>query len=310
MVSFAVFNELSLPVKNGESVEEKFIDFFKVLKVLREKNITKIRMEDDFKNYEILNDIPFYQYFGQLNSGTLKDRLRSFISNEMKKMDSPIIHKDEIQEQKNIFENEYYYEGKLNRTGLACTDIWKSIAISFNTDNKWDNENINLKKCLLNENGDIISNYIKIRHSSNTSHLEAHKIYFAELEHEFRLDITKETFWNKKDILFKDKIIVCKEVEKQVRRLEKTKFNEALSILRDLEKGYTKLSDYTISTEGNIVKQNPILNKFRKFTINGEKEFFWNHIKNFGDHRIHYIERGDKIYIGYIGPHLPTKKDN
>ena len=42
----------------------------------------------------------------------------------------------------------------------------------------------------------------------------------------------------------------------------------------------------------------------------GQKEFFEKHIKNLSNgYRIHFFEKDENIYIGYIGKHLKTKND-
>jgi len=314
MVDFSVFNELSLPFSltnpNNSDVENIFKDFFKLLNILKNKGLQRIRMEQELADCKILENVTFYQFFNQVHDRDFKERLRLFKTNDIIQIDTPIIQDDDPDEIiEDFINNIYLYDGKQTSGGFACTDIWNTIAISFNTDNKWNIENIVLQK--KKENNNISEeNDIKVRHASLHTHLCEHEYFFRELEIELRLNITQETFWGNRDTLFHDKIILCKEVEHQIKTLGKVKFHEALSILRDLEKGFTQLSDYKISGEGQTVKGNPKLNKLRKFTINDTKEFFWNHIKNFGDHRIHYIERGDKIYIGYIGPHLPTKNDS
>ena len=79
-------------------------------------------------------------------------------------------------------------------------------------------------------------------------------------------------------------------------------------ILRDLDNESKTLDDFTISGESESVKNDFDLKKLRIFTILEEKFYFENHIKNLSNgYRIHYFEKDDKIYIGYIGKHLPTK---
>ena len=77
--------------------------------------------------------------------------------------------------------------------------------------------------------------------------------------------------------------------------------------LRDIETDKKQIRDFNYSSESQSVKDNESLKKLRYFTVENEKLFFDNHLK-FSSHRIYFIERDDKIYIGYIGKHLPTKK--
>jgi hypothetical protein len=65
-----------------------------------------------------------------------------------------------------------------------------------------------------------------------------------------------------------------------------------------------------VSGESETVRNNPEMRSKREFYLpNAEKKFFENHIKLNGI-RIHFYPNTNnkKIYIGYIGKHLPTKK--
>ena len=76
-----------------------------------------------------------------------------------------------------------------------------------------------------------------------------------------------------------------------------------------IEKGNKNLIDFNYSGESSTVKDDPKLKKVRLFSINGKKHFFENHIKNLPNgHRVYFLEKDNKIHIGYIGVHLPTKK--
>lgn len=128
------------------------------------------------------------------------------------------------------------------------------------------------------------------------------------LEECIQLDITALNFWSKKDELFKEKIILCDDITKQIKGIDAIVFSQALSILRDIECNNKTLDDFNISSEGKSVSQNPKLRKLREFQIGDKKEYFQKHIKNLSNgYRIHFFEKNNKIYIGYIGKHLPTK---
>jgi len=69
------------------------------------------------------------------------------------------------------------------------------------------------------------------------------------------------------------------------------------------------ITDYNHSGESQSVKNDDSLRKQRLFTIEGKKVFFEHHIKSLSNaNRIYFLEQGDRIFIGYIGKHLPTKK--
>lgn len=302
MVEFSVFNELSLPFKNNTDIEKMFIDFFKLLKKLQDKNLTQVRMDKNFKNYSILENITFQKFFGQLHNSDTKDKLREFITNGIIKIDSPLIKDEEIENHAEAIENEYFYNGQSTFGGLACCDIWNTIAISFNSSDEWDKNIILLQKNTID---------INIRHASNAEHLDTFQDFFEDLEKYKKLDITQNNFWERKEEFFPNKIIFSKEVEKQIKDLDKRIFQHAIGILRGIETDKKPISHLAISNEGDTVTNNPFFRSKREFTLFGKKEFFEKHIKNFPNdkHRIHFLEKDNKIYIGYIGKHLPNKRD-
>jgi len=305
MVNFSVFNELSLPIRDISEFEI----FFKVLNRLRELGMEKIRMDEHFTRYpEILPGVIFEKLLGQITDRTQQRRLKSFINNSISVIETPLIKEDE-KEQEELLINEYFYNSELNKRALACSDIWNTIAVSFLSDEQWNTDNLKLQKQTIVNDDNIQKTDIDIRHASRIEHLESHQEFFNDLEIEKRLNITQENFWNRRDELFPNKIIFCKEVEKQIKILDKTIFQQAISILRDIETDKKLITDYKYSGEDETVKTNPKMIAKRKFTINGEKIFFENHIKSLSNaNRIYFLEQDDKIYIGYIGKHLPTKK--
>jgi hypothetical protein len=297
MVDFLVFNELSLPFDNKYKAKDGFKNFLEVLKILREKNIQKIRMDKDFKEYEIIKDIYLQEFFRELDS-TFKDRFQIFLANDILKIETPLIKDDEIGDVEDYIISTYKYEDTINNGGLAVAHFWNTIAMSFDSNTKWDNYQIGLKKD---------KKEIKINHISKQFHIEKHNSFFDKLEEEVKLGIKQDDFWDKKEELF-SKIKFVDEVEKQVKELDKMVFCQAVSILRDIETNRKILSDFTISGEGETVRTNPDLKSQREFKVNGKKEFFEKHIKNLSNgHRIHFLEKKDEIYIGYIGKHLSTK---
>lgn len=300
MVNFVVFNELSLPFDSDVRIKDKFLNFFKLLELCSEKNLKKVRMDVDFKNYEILPDVSLSEFFGRFNTNiTFQDKLREFLANGIVLVETPLIEDEEIDDNVEAIESEYTYKEQSTFGGLACSDIWNTLCVSFNSNEEWNTSFVALKK-----NGICLS----IQHASEVVHLNEHSSLFINIESELQLKIDKETFYQKRKEYFPNKIILCAEIEKQVQKLDLRVFEKAVSILRDIEIGEKKLDDYTISGEGESVRTNPKLKSLREFNINGRKVFFEKHIKGFSSgNRLHYLEKGDKIYIGYIGKHLPNQ---
>lgn len=296
MVKFSVFNELSLPLNDIGFFEP----FFIILKDLKERGLTQMRMEHPFQDLEILPNTSFGQFLGQMRDRDKKIRLQKFLSDSTKIIQSPLIHDDEIDSLGEKIEPQYHFEAQSTLGGLACADIWGTIAISFRSDRKWDTSSINLQR-----NGIPID----VKHIATLSHIAAHKDFFDELEQCIQLDIKPSNFWERKDELFKNKIIFCDEVKKQIKNIDTVIFSQAIFILRDIENGIKCLTNFTTSGESATVEQNSNLKKLREFEIDDKKEYFQNHIKNLSNgYRIYYFEKNEKIYIGYIGQHLPTQK--
>ena len=296
MVTFSVFNELSLPFTNSDKIEDCFIEFFHLLSLLKDRNLRSLRMDSDFKELEIMQGIYFPQFFGQIKHRELRQRVRSFVTNGIVIIESPLIEDEEDEEE--LMEGNYIYNGNNPFLGgLACCDIWNSISISFRSDDKWDNDFIIITKNIED---------INIRHLSQSSHIETHHDFFEEVEEEFKLEITQNNFWERRKEFFPDKILFCKEVRKQIEGLDTTIFRQAMGILRDVESARKAITDYRYSLENQSVKNDEKLKKFRLFTIRSEKVYFDNHIKSLPHgNRIYFLEEDGKIYIGYIGKHLP-----
>ena len=303
MVEFALLNELSLPFENEYDAQNGFKDFLFIVKKLKDRDIQKIRVEDEVKNLEIVHTVFMPQFFGQLRDRELKDRLRAFIANSIIVIETPFIKEDE-QESEELLTNEYFFNGSSTKGALACCDIWDSIVISFNSARLWEDSFIKIEKETIDE---YCRKSLNIPNISKNEHFEEHKDFFDRYEEWIKEGINRDNFFKKRDELFKNRVVICDEVEKQIKKIDTKIFSQALTILRDIDNGKA-LKEFVISGEGESVKSNPRLRSLRMFTINGKKEFFEKHIKNLSDgYRIHFFEQSDKIYIGYIGKHLLTK---
>jgi len=303
VVNFSVFNELSLPLQNLNEFE----NFFKVLESLKGYGLNKIRTDREFTQYsKILVNKTFQEVIGQTIDRDKKRRLLSFINSTIITIESPLIKYEESEAENKILENEYFYQKNSTVGGLACCDVWDTIVISFNSNEEWNTKNITLQKQNILNDREI---NINIRHSSQIEHLKYHEDFFDDLEKEKRLDITQNNFWNRREEFFPNKIVFSKEIEKQIENIDKIIFEQAMSILRDVESNKKLITDYNHSGESKSVKDDEKLKKLRYFTVEDEKIFFGNHIKSLPDaNRIYFLEKNNKVFIGYIGKHLPTKK--
>lgn len=308
MVNFSVFNELSLPL-DAYTAQEKFGIFFELLKCLANQNLNKIRMTDDFKNFDIVAGVTFQQFLGQQLDKDFSRRLSSFATNQMMQIDTPIIQTDDIQQVEGQHSNEYFYENTPTDGGLACCDIWNTIAVSFDSDVKWNKSNIDIEKTQLNKFAQITKETIQIKHASKIHHLQSHTEFFNDFQQEINQKITRENLWDNRIKFFPNTIVFCPEIEQQVKKLDKQIFNNAISILRDIEMERKVIDDFINSPESESTLQNPKLKNQRMFSVKGVKTLFSNHIKSLpNENRIYFIKKQSCIQIGYIGKHLSTAK--
>jgi len=279
-----------------EGVDDSFVEFFKCLSSLGKRNLKTLRMDKEFKEFEIIQGIYFPQYFGQIRHKELQQRVRSFVTNGIVIIQSPLLEDEANANQ--ILGEHYTYNGDDPFIGgLACCDMWNTIAVSFGSYEKWDKDFIHITR----DNEDIA-----VRHMSTPRHLSAHEIFFSQMEDELKLEISQKNFWEKREIYFSEKIIFSKEVKKQIEAMDTAIFRQAIGILRDIDSGKKQITEYSYSGESQSVKNDPDLKKFRMFTIKGEKVYFDNHLKNLSNgYRMYFLEKEEKIYIGYIGKHLP-----
>lgn len=257
-------------------------------------------MEKEFVKYpEILPETCFSKFFSELDREE-KTRMRSFINNNMCIIETPLIHDipEEYDEYDNITLNRFFFEEIENTGGLACGYVWNTVVISFNSNSKWNTSQIKIKKNI---------DDVEVKHISTLKDFDKHEVFFHEYEKELQKNITIDNFWEKRNELF-SKIIFCDEVEEQINLLDKNIFIRDIEFLRDIETSKKLIGDFHIHNEGETVEKNPTLRSLREFYVNGEKKYFEKHIIRSSGHRIHFLEEGNKIYIGYIGKHLKTKK--
>jgi len=307
VVNFSVFNEKSLPLTQGDAINV-FGEFFNLLGDLKNKGLNQIRMTGDFKHYPILENISFQKFFGQQRDREFKARLRSFITNGVINIETPIIKKEECRQEDALGDCEYLYNQCPTIGGLACCDIWNTLAVSFNSSPEWDCNTITLQKQTI-EDDDLTCQDVSIYHASNSTHLQGHQSLFNALESENRLGITQGTLWSDRNIYFPNIIIFCPEIEAKIQGLDNRVFKQVISLLRDVEMGRKKITDYNCSRESQSVRNDEKLKQMRMFTVNDSKVFFERHVKSLPTgNRMYFLEKNGKLFIGYIGNHLPTKK--
>ena len=151
----------------------------------------------------------------------------------------------------------------------------------------------------------------------NERHIDTEEKYHLFKKQKIQ-DITKGIeIWERRSLLF-ERVILCPEVETQLKSVGYTE--QILNKLLELDsycenywqKGtfsYKDANEYAslkISPESASTMSDPKKKQMRLFKLpNGKTECFELHIKT-GNLRFHFFPDNLKIYIGYIGAHLPT----
>lgn len=141
--------------------------------------------------------------------------------------------------------------------------------------------------------------------------------------HEYRnrcmWNVTPESLWDRRSALFK-KVVLCPSVEKDLISIGGTYLNQIIDKIKELDqyltqnnenKGFNwrdcvKKTTLVISEESKSTMGQKKYADMRVFSMpDGSREIFELHIKA-GNLRMHFLPKEDKVYIGYIGKHLPT----
>jgi len=132
-------------------------------------------------------------------------------------------------------------------------------------------------------------------------------------------DITANSLWERKEMLF-SRLILCPHIENDLKKIGSMYLSQIVSRLIALDKyadtkwisGEFNYKDANNSTSLIIHKESDrTMDKYgnkRLFKMpDGTPKYFELHIIT-GELRFHFYPENYKIYIGYIGPHLPTVK--
>lgn len=302
---FLIFNSKSLPFKNKDEFEKEIGQFFKLIRKLSlERHYVKLKTNIPLESLKVFENLTFKEVLNKVDHD-IKSLILSLIANKIDvNIEIPIISEEEG---KNLGLIEYKYNDESN-IEMGCVDLFNTFLISFKSSLEWESPKINIKKYIFTEYEEIKELEVEINNISKEEHLIFHKEILENRRYKIIKDLIDNFSENKVKYL-KNKIIVNFEAEKMLIKLNKEVLEKAITVLYDLDIGNKKIEDYTYSNESETVRKNPILSEKRLFTFdNGSKDYAFNHIKNLPKgNRIYYLEKDEKIYICYIGPHLPTK---
>lgn len=304
MVDYSILNTKSLPFSSKENFYRELQNFSMILNYLRDKGYYKsIRSMVDIKSLDIVEGINLHKLLGEIRDRDMRTRIISLLTNKIIPFEYPI---STTEEELGLLEYRYLDE-RVDEIGYA--DIFQTLLISFNSDEKWNKDRLNLKKIILEETGNFTEQEVEIYNASKVEHLENNSEIFEKIDND-KIENLVKNFKETYKTIFK-KLEFSVGIIKDIEYLDKRVLRDAIAILYQLEIEKKKLTDFKCSGESESVMNNPELREERKFRMeNGEEYYMFQHIKNLpAGNRIYFYKKSEeKIYIGYIGRHLKTAK--
>ena len=227
-----------------------------ILNYLRDKGYYKsIRSMVDVKSLDIIESTNLQKLLGEIRDRDMKRRVTSLFTNKIIPFEYPI---STTGEELGLLEYRCLDE-RVDEIGYA--DIFQTLSISFNSDEKWNKNRLNLKKIILEESGDYIEQEVEIYNASRVEHLGSNSEIFEKIDNEKIESLVKNFKEVYKDIFKKLEFSV--DIVKNIEYLDKRVLKDAIIILYQLEINKKKINDFTYTGESESVMNNPELREKR-----------------------------------------------
>lgn len=218
----------------------------------------------------------------------------------------------EIQEQFDL--SDVFYQGESARE-LGFVLLIDGLAVSFQSDSKWDCSCLDLQVSKLDEDGEIVDVVEEVKHASHRNHIQDHVDWIKK-----RLQVTVidgQDLWNRRTELFPS-LEFCDDVHDQLQNL-----SIKHPMLQNVAKRLFRLEEYckcwitsrfspddvgNCSPESQATLQQYPAERTFRCPDKEERLFSW-HIKLANGWRIYFLPiKPGKVIIGYVGVHLRTVK--
>ena len=311
------FNELSLPEQCPEGVAvQKLNGLLDVLRKAYEidRMIPTFRTENGFKSIEVSREYPVAKWLGNLER-----EKRQFMVSVADRFPY-------IDEKDTVAYAQYYLSDfrsddleEKEAKGLGAAWLLDGIAVSFFGMEQWNHPLIHIQQRKMDDNTDIAETMVEVRNAVSSAHMELHREYYRGVEYCERqlgkLDQLKDS--GEKifpALVFGD--MVYDWLDRS--NLSVTAFRRIIRHLyrlnRFFEDGVSRGNcDLRIlpHCSGESESTRNQFSSAREFLIHGrEYDCEW-HLKIIADNiRIHFFPdfENRKVYVGYIGRHLPTSQ--
>lgn len=307
------FNELSQELMNTRQQVYGLMEKFITAAVEAEKSLSlnTLRIDEELGenlyNLFLMKDYNIGSWIDDNRvDKDIKDKFLTIISS------SPLIEKEE----KERFDFEVCNYNNKEARGLKAALFYNSFCINLLTNDCWDTTSLSITHEYINDDQLVSSDKI-IKSFATTLHVKDHIAWFQAFQKE-NLKTSKE-LWIKKNDFF-PYLTMCDNIRKSITRMGKStnlhivieKLRVMNKIAQNWDKGsfnYQEINkNYNITIHPESQQTLDNYSACRCFSLpNGIRKTFSLHILA-GDLRIYFYPDNDTkhIYIGYIGPHLPT----
>jgi hypothetical protein len=315
-----IFNELSArPVATVTEAYDVMYRFVQAVSVVQQLGLRQVRIPEEVgHNLFSLPLAPDYAVGAWLNDERvdrdLKDRFRLIVANP------PLLTAEEI-DTLTLFEQSVFClvepAGTPEAKGFGAAYLSDKLLLSLFTDMQWDTHQLRGWQWYLDNDGQEQTAEVNVRHFATIIHAEQHKPWIQQRQVE-QLQRSIDV-WEKRTDLFPN-LVLCGDVKGQLRKAGMSSYlTQIIDRLRTLdafvanwESGVFNLDLLNAQTNLRVSGESDSTMRLhsgqRKFKLpDGRRETFELHVKT-GDLRFHFYPdtQERKVYVGYIGPHLPT----
>lgn len=210
---------------------------------------------------------------------------------------------------------EFRFQGELAE-GLGAAYLLDALAVSFQSDPRWDAAELALDTAFLDEDAEIEQDIGEVKHASTPAHAHAHQAWIDRFRRS--LAVKGQSLWDAREMLFPH-LQFCASTQDGLERVLKgtpeflqlrRKLSELEEYCRSWSSGpfdASKFPGLATPESDSTLKAYPGLRTFRCPDGN-ERLFSWHVRFTPGKGRIHFVplEESQTMIIGYIGPKLPT----
>jgi hypothetical protein len=327
MTSSLVFNHHSLPFDDNEAADAAIPDFLKICIGAQNNGIPTLRVHEavDPSLFRVLLSHEYYWqdwYCANNTDEKRKDLARAFRSVATK---TPFFdHRDLDDGCRSLYD--VSLEGNKGYSAVVAAFWHKAPLVGFATREPWDTSPLRVSVDSINaETGDLetyeedilnffeydafVSKIAELRSKRNNMILSGKQVAL-DFERDYPL------------------LVLCEKARRQLEQwtAPENVLNQVLETLSQLNAFVQQWKDgrypsckadhlresglsFNVSSESDPVKDSPKLRKMREFWLpSGKKEYFFDHVKLTLGYRLHFLpDDSQKIYVGYIGPHLRTR---